>query len=540
MTDLSPPAPEPAEAAAGVFAAMRSVAALTMGSRVLGFVRDVLMATALGTGLAADAFFLAWLIPNLARRLFGEGAFAAALVPVFVDAREAGEDDAAGRLVGAAVTRLALGLGLLVLAIEGLLALLRSEAGAGLFAAVGLDPAALAGADLALGLAQLLTPYLVFICIAGVLGGALNALDRFAVPAAAPVVLNVVWIGALVAGGLWLDEPLARVQALAVALVGAGVLQLLMHTKAMSRAGFPVRPRLRADPARSRRVRTLFFSLAIGLALFQLNALLDSVIAYALAPAGGVSALYYANRLVQLPIGVLGVALSTVVFPELARRAKRADAKGLGEIVDRGVRLGAFVAVPAAVGLLVLHQPLVSALFERGAFDADSSARTGRVLLFLAPAVVTACVTPVITRTFYAEEEVRLPVVVGSACVVLNLALNLLLVGPMQEAGLALATTIAQGANLVAQALLLRLRRRGRGDAPPTGETALALGRTLLLSGLMGLAAYGVYTATPGPLLLRVGLAVASGVALFTGLAWVSGAPELREVLARRRRADTR
>jgi putative peptidoglycan lipid II flippase len=282
-----------------------------------------------------------------------------------------------------------------------------------------------------------------------------------------------------------------------------------------------VRPRLSADPERLKRVRTLFFSVALGLALFQLNVLLDSVIAYTLVAEGGVSTLYYANRLVQLPIGVLGVALSTAIFPALARLVKEGDLAGVGHVVDRGLSLGAFFAIPCAVGLVVLAEPIVQVLFERGRFGATSTARTSWVLLLLAPAVIAACVTPVVTRAFYAEEEVKTPVRVGVACVVLNLTLNLLLVGPMAEAGLALATSISQGVNLIAQTWLYRRRRKQRGDPPRTGETLRAVATYILLAALMGAVAFGVHRVVPGHAALRLAAAVIAGAVLYGALAWI-------------------
>lgn len=535
-TAAAPPAaaPSPAARQRSPFAAVRSVAGLTLISRVLGFARDVLMATALGTGLASDAFFLAWMLPNLFRRLFGEGAFAAALVPVFVEAREQGDARGAHRLVSAAACRLLLGLTAVVLVLEVAMTTALSPAAAGAWQAVGLEGAALAKVTVALDLARLLLPYLVLICGAGLLGGALNALDRFTVPAAAPVVLNAVWIGGLAVAWQVTDDPFLRVRLLTVAILLGGALQLLLHTRSMARAGLPLQPALTADPARMKRVRRLFGSLAFGMALFQVNAMLDGLIAYGLVEQGGVSALYYANRLAQLPIGVLGVALATAVFPELARRVKRGDTAGLGEVIDRGVALGAFVAIPAAVGLALLAEPIVTVLFQRGAFDAHSTGRTARVLWLLAPAVVTACVTPVVTRAFYAEEEVTTPIRVGVACVALNLTLNLLLVGPLAEAGLALATTASQAVSLAAQAWLYRRRRLARGDRPRTLATARSVGRAFGLAAVMGACALAVFHAAPGALAVRLAAAVGAGVACYAGGAWLLRAEELRSLLARR------
>jgi putative peptidoglycan lipid II flippase len=266
-------------------------------------------------------------------------------------------------------------------------------------------------------------------------------------------------------------------------------------------------------------VRGLFLSLGLGLALFQLNVFLDGLIAYTSVEEGGVSTLYFANRLVQLPIGVFGVALATAVFPALTRLAKRGETEELGRVLERGVRLGAFVSIPAAVGRVTLADPIVSTLFERGRFDAASSARTGFTLLLLAPAVITACVTSVITRAFYAEEQVKTPVRVGAACVLLNLILNLLLVGPLQEAGLALATSISQGINLIAQAWLYRRRRLAKGDTTRSSETARTVLTCVVLAALMGAAAWSAHRVCPGPEALRLAVGVATGAFVYGGLA---------------------
>lgn len=527
-------ASESAGGAARAFAAIRGLAGLTMVSRVLGFVRDMMMATALGAGLIADAFFLAWMIPNLFRRLFGDGAFSAALVPVFIDARESGDHEGARDLVSAALWRLVVGLGGLVLVLELGCVLLSSQPGAEFLAGFLHGPALVKVATV-FDLLRFLLPYLVLICTAGLLGGALNALDRFSVPAWAQVAFNLVWIGGLFLAAALYEDTLARVRCLSLCLLGGGVLQLAMHAVAMQRAGVPIVRRWRTEPERLNRVRGLFFSLALGLALFQLNALFDSLIAYAFVAEGGVSSLYYGNRLIQLPIGVLGVALSTAVFPQLTRLAKRRDYAGLGLLLDRGVLLGAFVALPAAAGLAALAGPIVSTLFERGEFDAHSAARTARVVLCLTPAIVAACVTPVVTRAFYAEEEVRTPVRVGAACVALNLILNLVLVGPLGEAGLALATSSSQTLNLVLQAWLYGRRRVSRGDVPATFATLTRVGGYALLAGLMGVAAWAVERYSPGPGALRLVLAVVCGAVIYAGVSAALRVESLRLLLSRGR-----
>ncbi|MCO5169933.1 MAG: murein biosynthesis integral membrane protein MurJ [Planctomycetes bacterium] len=521
-----------ARGAGGVFALVRRLAGMTLASRALGFVRDVLMATTLGAGACADAFLLAWTLPNLARRIFGEGAFSSALVPVFVDARARGDHDGARRLVGGAVVRLGVALALLTLLLELACAGLRSGPGLAALAALGVAEAGLARADLALDLTQRLLPYLPFVCLAGVLGGALHALGRFAVPALAPCAINAAWIAALLVLGPLVPDPVQQVRLLAAVLSVVGGVELLAHLRDLRRAGVPVAPAT-PDPAAWARVRRMFGGLLLGAVLFQANALMDSFVAYALVPEGGTSALFYANRLTQLPIGVLGVALATAIFPEVARRAKQGDLTQAGALVDRGVAVAAFVALPAALGLAALAGPLVDLLFRRGAFDAAAAERTARVVLLLAPAVVAACATPVIARGLHAEEEVALPVRVGAACVGLNVVLGLSLVGPLAEAGLALATSVSQTTGLVALAWLARRRRLARGERPAGRETLAAFGRALALSTVMAAAAWGVHAALPGPALARVVAAVLAGAAVYAAGALALRAPEARALLQR-------
>lgn len=516
----------------GVFALVRKLAGMTLASRALGFVRDVLMATTLGAGACADAFLLAWTLPNLGRRVFGEGAFSSALIPVFVDARARGDHDGARRLVGAAVARLGVALALLTVLLEALCAGLRSGPGHAALGALGLAPAGLARADLALDLTQVLLPYLPFVCLAGVVGGALHALGRFAVPAMAPSVLNVVWIGALLLLGPLVPAPVHKVRLLACVLSIAGGLELLAHLRALRRAGLPAAP-ASPDPEAWARVRRMFGGLVLGATLFQANALMDSFVAYALVPEGGTSALFYANRLTQLPIGVLGVALSTALFPELARRAKQGQLGQAGALVDRGVAVAAFVALPAALGLAALAGPLVDLLFRRGAFDAAAAERTARVVLLLAPAVVAACATPVITRGLHAEEEVSLPVRVSASCVALNVALGLSLVGFLAEAGLALASSISQTTGLVTLALLTRRRRLARGEQPAGAATLRAFARALALSLVMAAAAWAVHRVLPGPALVRVLAAVGAGGLVYLAGALALRAPEVTALLQR-------
>jgi putative peptidoglycan lipid II flippase len=535
-----------------------TVASLTMLSRILGFVRDIIMARQLGLGSVADAFFIAWTLPNLFRRLFGEGALSAAFVPVFVEAKEKGRPDEAARLASAATNRLGLGLTGLVLVLEVFCWLARLETGHALAGEPGFGIAsrfsreALEHADLALALSQVLIPYLVFICLSGLLTGALNAMDHFAAPAAAPCVLNIVWIGALLVSGRLIQNPELRVHALSWALLAGGAIQLAMHMGAMKSVGMGLKPVLHAEPEKLRRMRSLFYSVAIGLAVFQVNTFVDSLIAYAFIPGGGgVATLFYANRLIQLPIGTVGIAVATAIFPELSRLATRGDRAAFDRTTDEAMGASFFISLPCSVGLAVLASPIVACLFERGEFDHAATERTARVLLAFAGAVAAGCVTPTITRAFYAEQDAKTPVRVSVVAVIANFVLNLVLVGPLQEAGLALATTISQIGQLMALYVIHARRRAAAGGTKPHGTLLLALGRSTFLCVALGVAARGTHAGLAAALgdaftahapvrAVVLAGAIGAGAIAYLGLAWILGAPELTAMLGIRARRKSR
>jgi putative peptidoglycan lipid II flippase len=548
-------------ARSGHHKALRSVgtvAGFTMLSRLLGFARDIVMARQLGLNATADAFFVAWTVPNLFRRLFGEGALSAAFVPVFVEAREKGRPEQANVLASAATNRLGVGLTLLVIVLEAVCWLGRIETGHALAGEPGwglvssLSRPALEHLDLALALSQVLLPYLVFICLSGLLTGALNALDHFAAPAAAPAVLNVIWIVALLVGTRYVADPTLRVHGLAWALLAGGAIQLYMHVHAARKLGLVWHPVLTAEPEEIAKMRRLFYSVAVGLAVFQVNTFIDQVIAYAFIPGGGgVSTIFFANRLTQLPIGTIGVAVATACFPQLSRLIARGDRKGFDRTTDDATGASFFIALPCAVGLAVLATPIVRALFERGEFGPEATARTARVVLAFAGAVAAGCVTPTITRAFYAEKDAKTPVRVSVVAVFANLALNLLLVGPLKEAGLALATSISQVGQLVALYLIQASRRREQGGEAAHGRVLAALGRSVFLCAALAFAALGTegglaslagadFEAHAWVRALVLAAAIGAGAAAYLGLAWLLSVPELAQMTGMRARRAQR
>jgi len=415
--------------------AARVVSALTLLSRVLGLVRDAVFAAAFGAGWAASAYSIAFMIPNLFRRLFGEGALSAAFIPVFSEVRQGGDDRRASRLSGTVLVGAIILLAGLVVIGEGVV--------------FGLKPLVEATPrnDLTLRLTAIMLPYALLICVVALVGGLLNVLDHFAAPAAAPIVLNLCIIGAVAAGVLADNAPVeTRLRWVAAGVLIAGVLQLALQYSAVRGKRFRIALALDLRDEAVRRIALLTGPMVLGLAVVQINALADALIAYWFVPhEGAPMKLYLAQRLYQFPLGVFLIALTTAIYPQFSRMAAGRDMEGFADSVIRGLRMVVFVGLPASVGLILLREPLVALLFERGQFSQADTVRTASVLLFYAAGIWAYGLQMMLGRAFYALQDSKTPVRIAMTMVVLNLALNLILVHVLpepQERGLALATAI--------------------------------------------------------------------------------------------------
>ena len=498
------------------------VGAGTLVSRALGLVREMITAPLLGTSGLLDLFLMAFMLPNLFRRLFGEGALRAAFLPLFARATEESPEEA-DRFFRTVMTALAALLGALV--------------GIGW---IGCGVAALSGGLTERGrlfclLLALMLPYLPLICLSALAGAALNARERFFVPAMAPALLNVCWILALALFGRRYD-----VRALAVGVLVAGVLQLGVLIPSLRRSGLSLRPIWDFGHARLRRMVGLMAPVALGIGAVQVNVMADRLIAYFCVPGdGAVSALHYGNRLMQFPLAVLGMALATAVFPSFATQAARGQREALARTVNTALRTTVFLALPCMAVLLALGDPIVRLLFERNAFTALSTARTTRILTFYALGLWAFSAIHVVARAFYAMEDMRAPVRVACWMVGANVALNLILVWPMREAGLALASSLTACGNLFW--LLIRLRTRmgplGARRAlvgAAKGVAAAAFAGTAAYYGWLGAAALlaGKGELSPARAIgaLAVGLLLAGGV--FALASWGLRAREFAELAA--------
>ncbi len=417
-----------------------TVSGWTLASRVLGLVRDRLWAGAMGGSVVLDAFLLAFALPNLLRNLFGEGALSAAFIPRYVQMRER-DPAAAERFAGLVLTRLLLGLS--ALSALGMV-------GAALVAWFGAGKAALVAT---MALPQI--PYAVLICGCAIMAGTLNGRRHFWVPAAAPVLLNAVMISTV-----WLStDTESRVLPYAVLL--AGVLQFALHAWALTRTGGLPPPSVKSSPEVTELRRATAPTL-MATSVYQVNAWLDGVFASIFVPgAGAVAILYFGNRLLQFPMALIGHGIATVAYPELAR-AKDGDWQEMGNRLREATRLQAFWLLPAAVGLLVVAEPLVRVIYQTGRFDEESVQRTVMVTRMLALALVPISLSKLLVRAFHARRDQGTPMRISLAMVGLNLALNLVLVRtPLREAGLALATAVSAFVGCACYVVLLR--RRGAG-----------------------------------------------------------------------------
>jgi putative peptidoglycan lipid II flippase len=508
-----------------VLRGVMTVGAWTAASRVMGFVRDMLIAALLGAGPVADAFVIANKLPNLFRRLFGEGAFNSAFVPVFSGLLATEGEDVARGFADEAASVLAFWLLLLTLAGEIFMPQILSAIAAGFTR----DPAKFA---LTVTLARIMFPYLLLICLTALLSGVLNALDRFVAAAAAPLLYNAFSIAAMLALGPFVAT---EGHALAWGVSTSGVAQLGLLYWAVSRAGMRLHfPRPRLTP----RMRLLFRRMApglVGAGITQLNLTMDVFIG-SMLPAGSVSLLYYADRVNQLPLGVLGTAVGTALLPLLSRQASEGNEAGARESLNRAIEYALILTLPAAAALAIIADPIMQVLFARGAFSHADAALSAQSLAAYAAGLPAFVVVKVLTPGFFARGDTATPVKLGMVVLALNFGLNLALMHPLKHIGPPLATTIAAWLNVTMLAIML-LRR---GYLRPDRKLVSRVGRMLGATVLMSLALWAMrHALTPVSghhvAVTRLAIMIATGLLAYGGLAQLGGLMDGRPMIARLR-----
>jgi putative peptidoglycan lipid II flippase len=514
-----------------LFRAMATLGSWTMASRVLGLVRDMLLAGVLGAGAkgTADAFFVAFKFPNFFRRLFAEGAFNAAFVPQFTDTLTRNGNDAArefgGEVAAVMVSAMLCLLAVAVIAMPWLMYVIAPG-----FAD---EPDKF---TLTIELTRITFPYLLFMALAAMVGGMLNSHRRFAATAAAPILLNLVLITVMVLVKLGVLTLPGHALAWGVAVAGAG--QFAWLAWACARAGIMVRlPRPRLTPG-VRKVLRLMVPGMIGAGVVQINLVIDVILATML-PQGSVSWLYYADRFNQLPLGVIGVAAGVALLPMLSKHLSAGEAEAAMDTQNRAIEFALLLTVPAAAALIAIPQPLVSVVFERGAFTPADTQATAAALMAFAAGLPAYVLIKALAPGFFARQDTKTPVKIAVVAMTANVAMAVVLMQFIAHAGIALATALSAWINAGALAVLLHRHGYFTADA----RLRKRLPRIFLAAALMG-AALWFLQAPLAPLfaggqwerIAALVVLVLAGLVLFAILAQLLGAARLDELRAALRR----
>jgi len=493
-----------------VVRALGSIGGATLVSRVLGFARDMVVALAFGAGGVTDAFFVAFRIPNMLRRLLGEGALATAVIPVFTDySVNRSREDFLKML------RAVLAASLLVLSLA---------TGAGIAAAPWIlraiapgfvaDPAQ---APLALLLTRVMFPYLVLVGLAALAMGALNAHGRFFAAALGPALLNLAMIGAVLVFAQRVEPPIL---ALAIGVLAGGGVQLAALGPSLHRCGLLVAPSRDLGHPAVARVARLLLPAVFGLASVQVTVFVNTLLA-SLLPTGSISFLYYADRVMEFPLGVFGIALASASLPAMSRAAAAGDTRRVGATLNFALGLSFYVTVPATVGLVLFRTPIVRVLFERGQFTAADTAATAQALGWYAAGLVGFSGARIAAQAFYAVHAPSTAVKLGMLSVVVNVVAAVALMGPLAHGGLALASSVGAYVNFLALVWAARARFGGL----QARALCASVGRTLVASAALAgwcAACLGLWPAPAGRLLDAAWLSVAvlGGATVF----WIASA----------------
>jgi putative peptidoglycan lipid II flippase len=509
-----------------------TVGVWTMVSRVLGFARDMLIAAMLGAGPVADAFFVALKLPNLFRRLFGEGAFNAAFVPAFSGLLAAEGRDAARRFADETFAIMAFWLGLLTILGEIFMPQMMLVLAPG-FSAI---PAKFA---LAVTLSRITFPYLILICLAALVSGVLNGLDRFTAASASYVLFNVVSIAFML--GLAPYVPTVG-HALSWGVSASGVAQLGLLMIAARRAGMGVAlPWPRLTP----QIRVLLRRMApglVGAGVTQLNLAVDVIIA-SLLPPGTVSVLYYADRVQQLPLGVIGTAVGTALLPLLSRQVRAGEAADALGTLNRAIEYALFLTLPAALALIVAAWPIIWVLFGHGAFTAQDTRLSAAALAAYAVGLPAFVLVKVLAPGFFARGDTATPVKIGLAAVALNLALNVAFMRPLQSMGPALATSLAAIFNVAILGTVLARRGLLRLDRPLLQRVPRMLAAALVMAAALAAFDHALFarpTLAGAAKVLALAALVATGLAAYAAALQLLGAYDIRDARRMLRRPTLR
>lgn len=523
------------------------VSGLTLLSRIGGLVRDTVVGYYFGAGVAADAFFVAFRLPNLLRRFVAEGAMNVAFIPVFSDyvtRRSAAETERAARALATVMA--------IVLVVLTLAGIMWAPALTTVFApGFVAEPAKFA---LTVSLTRRVFPYLFLIGMASLCGGVLNAYRHFAAPALSPIFLNLAIIGAAVVIAPRLDEPVC---ALAYGVVAGGVLQVAVQLPPLLRRGVRLWPRWEPGHPAVRRVLWLMGPTVFGAAIYQITIVINTVLASAL-PGGSVSYLWYATRVFEFPVGLFAVAISTAALPSFSSQAARGLYGELADSVSFSIRLTNWIAVPGTIGLICLAHPIVAVLFERGAFGARDASLTASALAMFAIGLWPLSIARILVPAFYALHESHTPVITAAAALVANIGASVMLMGvvptatesglvavlaevtkhlalvDLRHAGLALASSLAALVNMLLLALVMRRRLSGMRLKPLVVSLVQSSVASAAMVWPMMQMSQRIDWSTPGESALKAGVLLVTigvGVGVFALAAAVIARDEIKQLM---------
>lgn len=424
-----------------------TVSGAILTSRVLGFVRDIVIANLWGATLFADAFFVAFRISNLLRRLIGEGGLTPAVVPVFTEYLHLKKREDAWRLVNLVFSIFTISL--IVITLIGIIfsPLIIMVIAPGFYAWSDKF-------DLTVLLTRIMFPYIIFISLSALTMGILNSLNHFLVPAISPAIWNISMISFALLVSPYLEEP---VLALAIGVVVGGIAQFLLQVPILIKKGMRFKVIIDLNDPGVRRIWSLMLPALFGTGITEINLLVDNIIA-SLLPQGSVSYLYYGNRLVQFPLGIFGVAMGIAVLPMMSGQVARNEIEKLKDTLSFALRLVLFITVPATIGLIVLRFPIINTLFERGEFIPSTTIGVAQALFYYSLGLCAFAGLKVVVPVFYSMYDTKTPVKIGCYAMLANIILNVLLMGPLRHGGLALATSLSALMNISLLIYILRKR----------------------------------------------------------------------------------
>ncbi len=501
------------------------IASLTLVSRVLGLLRECIFATFFSTGEILSAFRIAFMLPNLARRLFGEGALSAAMIPVLTQSLQNHGEEKSRKFVGTMFKVL------FTVLLAGML-----------LAELVIVVWRMSHDDLALELSAWLMPYMAMICLVAIGGGVLQVRGHFATPAVAPALLNIAIIAGTWIGAKGMNLAGAElIHVICISVLVGGATQLALTAWALASVSFfPIFSRVWKDE-QLKSVTLLMGPMILGLSAVQINTLMDYLIAYLFVVEEGErvgpAVLGYAQYLYQLPLGVFGIALATAIFPVLSEKASQNDHAGLADVLDRGLRTSLFIALPASVGLIFVAHPLVAALYQRGEFDASDTRRVANVLIFYCIGMVAYFTHHLFVRTFYALKNSKTPARIAMYMVGINFIMNLSLVFYLQEKGLALATAVCA----IVQVLWLRKKLDVRCDSIQRSNTAYAILKmvfaTIIMACALSLIIFipAIHDSLQQHAIIKLGVLVATGAIAYMIASYFLRIEELKSILHLRR-----